>query len=187
MLDGEQVASRISVPRFSMSLDGVLAAFAFRLSFFPLCSCVAPATSRMYSFASIRKSAVRRLRKLTRAVGFTGGSWLKRSIPMKYCRYGFSWISFITARSESFFRFCMTSMPRAIRRGVAGWPVLEGNSAAYLISIFSHGMACASLTHSFSGSSCIPQDWLKSNRVIWRFLRLSGIYMGFCTSKMQIY
>lgn len=115
------------------------------------------------------------------------GSWLKRSIPMKYCRYGFSWISFITARSESFFRFCMTSMPRAIRRGVAGWPVLEGNSAAYLISILSHGMACASLTHSFSGSSCIPQDWFKSNRVVWRFLRLSGIYMGFCTSKMQIF
>ena len=101
MLDGEQVASRISVPRFSMSSERVLAAFAFLLSFLGSCSLVTPLVSRMYSFTSIRYPAVRRLRKLTITEGFIGASWLNFSIPRKYCRYGFSWISFMTPLSEN--------------------------------------------------------------------------------------
>ena len=97
MFDGEQAASRINVPLFSPSSD--------TQALSPVCSGVAPAFSRNSTYARVRKLTLTLFRNVTSDVASKGHVCEYCCMPWKYLRYGFSAISFTSARSDSFLRF----------------------------------------------------------------------------------
>ena len=149
MFDGEHVASRINVPLFSPSSD--------TQTLSPVCSGVAPAFPRNSSFARVRKLTLSLFRNATSDVASKGHLCEYCCMPRKYCRYGFSAISFTSARSDSFLRYWIMRAPSAILRGFAGCPLWEGNRLAYTFSSAPQSIRVERTTHSFFSSSCIPQ------------------------------
>jgi len=65
------------------------------------------------------------------------------------------------------FAFLDMRAPSAILRGFAGCPLWEGNRLAYNFSSTPQSIRVERTIHSFFSSSCIPQLWLKSKKVIW--------------------
>ena len=104
MFDGEHVASRINVPLFSPSSD--------TQTLSPVCSGVALAFPRNSSFARVRKLTLSLFRNATSDVASKGHLCEYCCMPRKYCRYGFSAISFTSARSDSFLRFWIMRAPK---------------------------------------------------------------------------
>ena len=102
-----------------------------------------------------------RFRNATMVDAPKGQVLLYSFMPMKYCRYGFSLMCFTVHSSLHFRRCLISSAPKAIRAGCAGWPLLT-NCAAYRSSAASHGTSAASLTQSFPWSS-VPYGKIKSS------------------------
>ena len=83
----------------------------------------------------------------------------------------------MSLRSLSFILNCMMSAPSAIRAPRAGRPRFDGKNSMYRSSTAFQSTRPATTIHSSFMSSFMPQDWLKSSKVICSVF--SALYMRF--------